>query len=516
MTTISNEVFADIADDVDSIPLRLGPDTLIPLDGPDLPKLDSPKLPGWAGRFAKSLAESTQTPLELAVGMVLAACATATARRLRIESNPGHYETSNLWVLVALPPGNRKSSVQAAATAPLLAWERDQAETLAPKINRAAGERQNMEAKIKALRNSAVKEKDRIKQDQMFDDVIELQMNLPDVPVYPQLWTSDATPERLGSLLADQNECMAWLSSEGGIFDLLAGRYSSGVPNLDLALKAHSGDSERVDRGSREPVNLVRPRLTIGLSPQPEVIRGLLSKGGFRGRGLLGRFLYLVPESPLGFRKLETQPVPPNVENAYRTGLQAMLDWEPVCDEKGRESTRLLRMGKEAYDEWLEFSRNVEAAMRPGGEMEHCTDWAGKAPGAAARIACVLHGIEHAHGRPWEHDVSLQTMEKALDLAATFMRHSIAAFQHMGADPLIEDARKVWHWIVSRRADGFTVRDVFNGLKGSFQRVAGIYKALDVLGERGYIELIRPEHMGPGRPRSPTIRVSDRILREWK
>ena len=32
--------------------------------------------------------------------------------------------------------------------------------------------------------------------------------------------------------------------------------------------------------------------------------------------------------------------------------------------------------------------------------MEHFTDWASKAPGAAARIAAVLHAIKHAHSRP--------------------------------------------------------------------------------------------------------------------
>lgn len=59
-----------------------------------------------------------------------------------------------------------------------------------------------------------------------------------------------------GALLAEHGECMAWLSSEGGVFDLLQGRYSNGIPNLDLVLKAHSGDAERVDRGSRPPVFL--------------------------------------------------------------------------------------------------------------------------------------------------------------------------------------------------------------------------------------------------------------------
>ena len=174
-------------------------------------------------------------------------------------------------------------------------------------------------------------------------EAAELEAELPEIPIRPQIWTSDATPERLGSLLAEHGECMAWLSSEGGVFDLLQGRYSGGIPNLDLVLKAHSGDAERVDRGSRPPVFLRSPRLSIGLSPQPDVLRGLATKPGFRGRGLLGRFLYLLPPSPLGYRPLASNPVPDGIGKAYDSGIRAMLDWEPTTNEQGEERPYILR-----------------------------------------------------------------------------------------------------------------------------------------------------------------------------
>ena len=154
--------------------------------------------------------------------------------------------------------------------------------------------------------------------------------------------TSDATPERLGVLLADHGECLAWLSSEGGVFDLLQGRYSNGIPNLDLVLKVHSGEPERVNRGLCTAVYLRSPLLSIGLSPQPELLRGLAAKPGFRGRGLLGRFLYLLPPSPLGYRALRSNPVPDGVRDAYAGGIRAMLDWEPATDKHGDERDEAL------------------------------------------------------------------------------------------------------------------------------------------------------------------------------
>lgn len=489
---------------------------LVPLDAPNLPRLDLAHLPGWAGDYARAIATDTETPPELAAGMILVSCATAAARRLRVMVKPGYFEPCNLWLVVALPPGNRKSAVQSAATTPLLAWECDQATILEPKIKRITSERKTLEARAKEKRSKAAKEKDNGKAAELVREAADIEAELPDIPIQPQIWTSDATPERLDALLAEHGECMAWLSSEGGVFDLLQGRYSNGIPNLDLVLKAHSGDAERVDRGSRPPVFLKSPRLSIGLSPQPDVLRGLAAKPGFRGRGLLERFLYLLPPSPLGFRPLESNPVPEGVRDAYAAGLRAMLDWEPAIDEHGIERPHLLRLSHEAYAEWHEFQRAIEIQMQPSRELEHFTDWAGKAPGAAARLAGILHGIKHAHGTPWEATITVETMTAALEIMAVITHHSLAALDMMGADPTIAAARLVWDWIERGRLDRFTVREAFNALRGTFPRVAKLREALEALEERGYLEVIEPPRDGPGRPPSPLVRVRPEITREWQ
>lgn len=81
---------------------------LVPLDAPNLPRLDLAHLPGWAGDFARAVAEATETPPELAAGMVLVACAVPAARRLRVLVKQGYCEPCNLWAVAALPSGNRK------------------------------------------------------------------------------------------------------------------------------------------------------------------------------------------------------------------------------------------------------------------------------------------------------------------------------------------------------------------------------------------------------------------------
>jgi len=488
---------------------------LIPLDSPNLPRLNLATLPSWVGDYARALSIATETPPELAAGLVLVTCATAAARRFKVMVNLGYFEPCNLWIVVALPPGNRKSAVQSAVTSPLVSWEKIKIKTIEPEIKQINSKRKTMEARVAQLRTTSAKDQNLDSANMLAQQAADLETELPEVPVSPQLWTSDATPERLGVLLAEQDERMAWLSSEAGIFDLLQGRYSKGIPNLDLILKSHSGDSERVDRGSRPPVYLHSPLLSIGLSPQPDVLRGLAGKDGFRGRGLLGRFLYLLPPSPLGYRSLKTSPIAENISNAYVAGVKAMLDWEALAGPDN-ETMHILRLSEEAYSEWLSFSLSIEANMRPGGNLEYLTDWAGKAPGAAVRIAGILHGIKHAHGSPWNAVITAETMNSALEIMSVITHHSLAAFDLMGVEVTISDARYVWSWIERIKSPTFIIRDAFNILRGHFSKMKPLKDALEILEERGYIDFVESPNKGPGRPPSPTVRVRPEIVKSWQ
>jgi hypothetical protein len=487
--------------------------SLIRLDAPSLPSLDRMAIPGWAGDYAAALSDATETPFELAASMVLAACSTAVARRYRVMVKPGYFEPTNLWLAVALTPGNRKSAVQAAAAAPLLAWERAEGDRLKEQIDAATSVVRTAEARVKDLRAKAAKADNDMDARSFAEQAAAIEADMPMIPKVPQLWTSDATPERFGVLLADNGERLSWLSSEGGIFDLLAGRYNSGIPNLDLILKAHSGDAERVDRGSRPPVYLRYPLLTIGLSPQPDVLRGLSARPGFRGRGLLGRFLWMLPPSPVGWRTFEAPQVSERVETAYTAGVWAILDTPLDTGDDGEERPHILRLSVEAQAEWKAYAQHLEARMRPGGDYEGITDWAGKAPGTAARLAGVLHVIATGGSEP---EISADTMRRALKLMAVIAQHSLAALDLMGADEAVAAARRVWAWIEAGRRDRFTVREVFQALKGQFPRVDSVNAALDVLAERGYLTVTdTPRKPGPGKPPSPTVEIRPDIREIW-
>ena len=92
-------------------------------------------------------------------------------------------------------------------------------------------------------------------------------------------------------------------AAEGGVFDIIAGRYNGNIPNMDVWLKGHSGDMIRVDRKGRPPEYIRKPAMTLGLMIQPEVLKSIAAQPAFRGRGLIARFLYAMPVSQVGYRK---------------------------------------------------------------------------------------------------------------------------------------------------------------------------------------------------------------------
>ena len=478
------------------------------LDDFSLPEMEP--LSGIIGEFSKVVSAATETPLGLAQGLALAAVATACQGKVEVVVKRGYSEPVNLWVNVALESGNRKSSVHAEVTRPLLTWEAEKREEMEPVVKEAESQSRNQEARIKSLRARYGKA-GRDELSELEHEIRELEAELINVPVMPKVWAQDVTVEHLGTLMSLHDGKMSVMSAEGGIFDLMAGRYSNGIPNLDLFLQGHSGDPVRVDRGSRDSIFLERPVLSMGLSPQPDVLKSIADAPGFRGRGLLARFLYLLPASRLGHRVLETEPVPQRIRERWESVIHALLSLQPAADERGKRVPHIISLSYSAYQEWLEFSRVVERDLREGGRFENITDWAGKLPGAAARLAGLLHCVRYPE-QPWSEQIQLETMQQALGLGAIFSSHALAVFNLMGCDKSLEGSRKVWRWIERGRFKSFRKNDCYNALKGSFQRVADIEPCLDVLEERNYIMAVKEKKVG--RP-SITYNVHPGLSEGW-
>ncbi len=472
----------------------------VPFDAVTTPEMDATALPLLLGEFIEAVAEGLQVPQELVLGDALACMAVAAQRKFLVVLRTDYGEPLNLYIMAALPPGERKSATVEVCRRPLIDWESEVQEASRDSILSAVSERKTLEKIIDARRNAAAKAKvDQRKA--IIEEIKQLERELPEVPATPRLLLDDVTPEALAVFLERQGECAGIVEAEGGLVDILAGRYSKGAPNLDCVLKAWSGEAIHVDRRNGPPIVLREPALTLCLTPQPAVVRGLADTPGFRGRGLTARFLFLLPQSRVGMREVEPRPIPPAVLARYAAKISSILDLPWNTDQTGRPAPYFLRLAPEAYQEWLAFHRDVEGELRPGGDLELIADWGGKLHGAAARLAGVLHLF--AHDAPHVEPISLETMRQALSLAALLAEHARAAFSLMGQDPDIECARHVLAWIQRKRMESFTARDALNGVRGRYPKMEQVNAGLAILVDRAYV-FPREAEARPGPGRKPS------------
>jgi len=469
----------------------------------ELPPFPSHTLPGWLRAFTEAVAEETQTPVDLPGCFALATLATAAGGRAVVHVRGNWREPTNLFVVVALPPANRKSAVVAAMTDPLYEAEKQLKAKAGPAIIEAqmtARLAKDVADKAAAKAASAAEDK---RHDLLAEAVGMAQAaEAVAVPVDPQLLADDATPETVTSRMAEQGGRMSVMSAEGDIFDIIAGRYS-GKANMGVFLKGHAGDRLRVDRQTRQEY-IDHPALTMGLSVQPQVLDEIGRNQAFKGRGLLGRFLYAKPVSLVGRRRIITDPVPDDVADTYARNVIAL-----TLSLAGWTDPAVLQITPDANEALKAFQERVEPQLaEKGGVLGHMSDWAGKLAGATARLAGLLHlaeHLDHGHARP----ISGDTMRAAIVLADYFTKHALSVFDAMGADPVLSRARTLLDVLKANQWDDVSRRDLFAKLSRSeFPTVTDLEPAAALLEEHGYLRTYQPERTGTrGRPPAPRYQV---------
>jgi hypothetical protein len=478
----------------------------------EVPAFPVEMLPGWLGEYVAAVATATQTPPDLAGMLALAVLATVAAGAVEVQPRPGWREPLCLFVAVGMDAGTRKSSVFTALTQPVADFERQQATAALPAITetitlRRIADQAAAHAEVAASKAPIDQQEER--QAEAIARAAEA-ANLI-VPPAPRWLVDDATPEALAGLLATYGR-IALLSPEGDVFDQMAGRYNpTAGPNLGVYLKGHAGDLLKVDRRGRPPEYVERPCLTIGLAVQPEVLQGLAGRAGFRGRGLLARFLYSLPTSLVGRRQAGAPPVSPAVADRYTLKLHALA--ASLATPAGNEVPALLTLDREAAELLLGFERDLEPRLAAGsGDLAHLAGWAAKLAGATCRLAALLHLAEHLHDG-WAHPISSNTFTAAIGLADYLIEHARAVFDLMGADQRLEDARWLLDWITRTNRTQFSRRDAHRAApRGRFATATDLEPALRLLEEHSYLRRVDPEPSqdprGRGRPASPRFLVN--------
>ena len=306
---------------VESVPQFQPLKPLTPQSG-DLPPFPVDALPATLRDYVTAVAEHSQTSPDMAAVIGLGVLAVCLQAKFVAEGSPGYTEPLSLYTVVIAAPGERKSGVMRDMTRCLYEYEQDYNQEHATEVRTNQRERENLQRQINLLQK---------KMEASSDWALDAQMNvlteqLENTPALrsKRFYADDCSSEALTSLMANNGGTLAVISTEGGIFDLMAGRYSNKV-NIDVWLKGHCGDAIYVDRKTREAESILHPALSAILTIQPCVLEEIMSNATMSGRGLIARFLYSSPPSRIGTREFCTAPIPPEMSAAYRRLVYSLM-----------------------------------------------------------------------------------------------------------------------------------------------------------------------------------------------
>jgi hypothetical protein len=168
-----------------------------------------------------------------------------------------------------------------------------------------------------------------------------------------------------------------------------------------------------------------------------------------------------------------------------------------AVDQNGKSSPRWLRFSAEADSAMRAFERWLEPQLAEGQELSHLAGWSNKLAGGMARIAAILH-LTAAVGQSgtWPATIDRDTVDAAIRIGRDYLLpHALAAFGLMGADPYIEDARRVLAWISVNHVNHVngpqlvSKRDIHALVLGSRYSTEDAEAIVNVLVKRGYLRL---------------------------
>lgn len=451
-------------------------------------------LPDWLADWAIVQSRAKSVAVDVPALLALGVVATAAMKKLVVAPNEGFREPINLYLVLALPSGEGKSPTFKAAFAPVRDYEGRRRAAEAPNIARTEEERALLTKRVEALQrkfaSAQSSDLNRIRGE--LDGARRDLAALPPPRAAFRLTADDVTAESLEAMLAAHGERIAVVSSEGGIFGVLDGRYSDkGGPNLDLFLKGHSGDAHLCDRIGRQGGKLEAPCVVLVLTVQPSVVADILENPAFSGRGLLARCYIVGPESRVGFRDVRTADAVDTsaADAAYAAHVGRLL--ATARPDGAPHDGATATLSPEAREVWTRFREANERKLRDGGDLEDLRDFGNKLGGGLLRVAGLLHFMDRLDVADAAFNpIPAATMRRAAALCDYFAAHQLRSFVGAGEVERIEAARAALRWIRKRRLPEVSPRELQRGIGKTgrrFGRSEACVEALETLAGFGWL-----------------------------
>ena len=471
----------------------------LPFNEVNLPPFPVKSLPWPLGEWVTAVSQNTETPTDMAAVCALAVLSCTVQGKFVVSPKSHYSEPLNLYFLIVANSGERKSAIVRLMTQPIYQYERKENE-------RRRTLMENEQVKL----NSLKKQVETLERDGKNEKASKIRVQYRSIEQNQtkplRLIADDTTPEAMTSLLANNNGMLSIITTEGGIFDTLAGRYSNTI-SIDTVLKAYSGDPIRVDRKGREGEVINNPTLTMLLSAQDNVLAEIMKNEAFKSRGLTARILYCRPKSKMGTRHFVTPDIPPDLEIAYQQLVGKLLE----IPYPTNGILPIINLSPSAQKEVIRFHDWLEPKLVD--ELEYMESWGAKLLGNMLRIAGMLHCAKNSNA-PSETALSSETVQQAIAISKYFLRHAKCVHNLLGTDKDMQLAKHVTKKLQNQEKRELSKYQIFRLCRGSFQRVDDLNPILDILIEYGYLkERTHPAPTG-GRPRANTYLLNPNFFND--
>lgn len=452
-----------------------------------LPPFPIDTLPEWVQNVVTDVATSMQVAIDLPAMVALGCISTLAAGKVRVKLAGSKWvEDVNVFIVIGAPPGTGKSPVFKVMSRPVNQWEAHLIKQSSSQIAAAKTRQATREKRLKRLHEAASKEPDPTEALRIEGEAAAIQAELDElvVPHKPRLFADDATPEVLVRLLERQGGRLAILSSEGGVFDVIAGAYTDkdSKTNLDVYVKGHSGDSIRRDRvRNDESIEIARPLLTVCVTTQPGVIESLGANVDAVRRGLPVRFMFSMPPSNIGRRDRDAiydETADSDAIDEWQRQVFALAERLPAVETTVETSEEARRL----FNAW---DKAIELRLLPEADLADMAEWVSKLRATMLRTAGLLHLLEGGGLGP-DARIGLETMRRAKRIADYWLAHAKAVHAAWGSHKDNDIAYRLLLAVARRDERKFAPRDLYRMNSRLIDSTADLAEPVDILVHHGW------------------------------
>ena len=482
---------------------------------PQVPDFPLDILPKALAPWVADAADRARFRPDFAAVTGMSALGSVIGRKLgiRLKKYDSWTEYANVWAALVGYPGALKSPAMRDAMRPFKALQVAADHQHQSELDEHAVSLEAFRLRREAKKKAAIKVLAK-----NADAAIDLGSDTePEEPIARTYWTSDATAEKLGVLLAENPGGL--LVERDELSSLLAMLEDErGATARGLYLSGWSGnEGYRFDRIMRGTTCLPKFALSVvgGIQPGPlsRYVRSAFS--GERADGLLQRFQLIVWPDHETFKYVDRVP-DKAARDAAATLFQRADSMDPEAigrrDDFG-DDPPFLRFSPQAqglFVEWYEeFMRDLRSAEGDGSESGPMAAHLGKYPGLVGKLALITHVADD----PSASEISEFSLLKALSWIQYLTPHAQRVYHAVNhpetgaAELLLARLRR------GELPSVFKARDVYRKDWQGLTDRESVKKACRLLFDYGWLIEIDPGGSQGGRPADPTYAPSPGLER---